>query len=106
MNRRSWGWNPVETIVKRCAGISNARRTCMTTSTFLDVIVKTHQALAKSPAVVTLASLEDGLAAEIRPNLPSAHSDKRPNWRIPLPKKLEEIETRSTGGRSIKHLKR
>jgi 4-alpha-glucanotransferase len=71
-----------------------------------EVIVKTHQALAKSPAVVTLASLEDGLAAELRPNLPSAHAEKRPNWRIPLPKKLEEIETDPLVAEIAKHLKR
>jgi 4-alpha-glucanotransferase len=58
-----------------------------------EVIVKTHQALARSPAAITLASLEDGLAADTRPNLPGASGDLRPNWCIPLPKKLEEIET-------------
>ncbi len=61
-----------------------------------EVIVKTHQALARSPAAITLASLEDGLAADKRPNLPGASDDVRPNWCIPLPKKLEEIETDST----------
>jgi 4-alpha-glucanotransferase len=61
-----------------------------------EVIVKTHQALARSPAAITLASLEDGLAADTRPNLPGASGDLRPNWCIPLPKKLEEIETDST----------
>ena len=61
-----------------------------------EVIVKTHQALARSPAAITLASLEDGLAADKRPNLPGASEDVRPNWCIPLPKKLEEIETDST----------
>jgi 4-alpha-glucanotransferase len=71
-----------------------------------DVIVNTHEALAKSPAVVTLASLEDGLGAEKRPNLPSAHSDKRPNWCIPLPKKLEEIENDPLVMQIATHLKR
>jgi 4-alpha-glucanotransferase len=61
-----------------------------------EVIVKTHQALARSPAAITLASMEDGLAADKRPNLPGASEDVRPNWCIPLPKKLEEIETDPT----------
>ena len=61
-----------------------------------EVIVKTHQALARSPAAITLASLEDGLAADKRPNLPGASENVRPNWCIPLPKKLEELETDST----------
>jgi 4-alpha-glucanotransferase len=57
-----------------------------------EVIVKTHEALARSPAVITLASLEDGVGADKRPNLPGAREDVRANWCIPLPKKLEEIE--------------
>jgi 4-alpha-glucanotransferase len=61
-----------------------------------NVIVKTHQALARSPAAITLASMEDGLAADKRPNLPGASEDIRPNWCIPLPKRLEEIETDPT----------
>lgn len=61
-----------------------------------EVIVKTHQALARSPAAITLASLEDGLAADKRPNLPGASEDVRPNWCIPLSKKLEEIEADET----------
>ena len=58
-----------------------------------DIIVKTHQALARSPSVITLASVEDGLGVEKRPNLPGAGENIRPNWCIPLPKLLEEIET-------------
>jgi 4-alpha-glucanotransferase len=61
-----------------------------------DVIVKTHEVLARSPAVITLASMEDGLAAEKRPNLPGAGNEQRANWCIPLPKALEEIETDPT----------
>ncbi|MBV9405458.1 MAG: 4-alpha-glucanotransferase, partial [Acidobacteriaceae bacterium] len=58
-----------------------------------EVIVKAHQALAEAPSVLILASLEDALGFEKRPNLPGITEDKRPNWSIPLPKKLEEIET-------------
>ena len=61
-----------------------------------DVIVKTHEALARSPAAITLASLEDGLGADKRPNLPGAREDIRSNWCIPLSKKLEEIESDPT----------
>jgi 4-alpha-glucanotransferase len=71
-----------------------------------EVIVKTHEALARSPAVVTLASMEDGLCAEKRPNLPSAHGEHRPNWCIPLPKKLEEIEKDATVLQIAARLKR
>jgi 4-alpha-glucanotransferase len=58
-----------------------------------DVISKTHEALARSPSAITLASMEDALGAEKRPNLPGAGNHQRPNWCIPLPEKLEEIET-------------
>ncbi|HEY2351157.1 MAG TPA: 4-alpha-glucanotransferase [Candidatus Acidoferrum sp.] len=71
-----------------------------------DVIVKTHQALARSPAMITLASMEDGLGADKRPNLPGAKNDQRPNWCIPLPKMLEEIETDSTVLRIAECLRR
>jgi 4-alpha-glucanotransferase len=71
-----------------------------------DVIVKTHEALARSPAVITLASLEDGVGADKRPNLPGTREDTRPNWCIPLPKKLEEIETDPTVLRIAASLKR
>lgn len=66
------------------------------TATISEVIVKTHEALARSPSVITLASMEDGLGAHKRPNLPGAGEDLRPNWCIPLPKNLEEIETDAT----------
>jgi 4-alpha-glucanotransferase len=71
-----------------------------------EVIVKTYQALARSPAAITLASLEDGLAADKRPNLPGASESVRPNWCIPLPKTLEEIETDPTVLRIAACLKR
>jgi 4-alpha-glucanotransferase len=53
-----------------------------------------------------LASLEDGVGADKRPNLPGAGEDTRPNWCIPLPKKLEEIETDPTVLRIAASLKR
>jgi len=71
-----------------------------------DVIVKTHEALARSPAVIAMASIEDGLAAEKRPNLPAASGVQRPNWCVPLPKQLEEIERDDTVLRIANGLKR
>ena len=58
-----------------------------------EVVVKAHEALAQAPSMVILASLEDALGMEQRPNLPGITSEKRPNWSIPLSKNLEEIET-------------
>lgn len=57
-----------------------------------DVILRAHEALAKAPSAVIIAGMEDALAIERRPNLPGTLSDQRPNWSMPLPKLLEEIE--------------
>ncbi len=61
-----------------------------------EAIEKAHEALADARSMVILASLDDALGVERRPNLPGTTDDKRPNWSIPLPKKLEEIETDAT----------
>ena len=84
-------------------GNSDKMRQCLKQATHLDdeariseVIVKTHEALARSPALITLASMEDALGVHRRPNLPGAGEHVRPNWCIPLPKQLEEIERDET----------
>ena len=56
-----------------------------------DVIVAAHRALAEAPSLVRLATLEDALGVERRPNVPGT-VDERPNWRLPLPKPLEQLE--------------
>jgi 4-alpha-glucanotransferase len=50
-----------------------------------------HRMLARSPAALVAASLEDALGVEARPNLPGT-TDERPNWRMPLPLTLDRIE--------------
>jgi 4-alpha-glucanotransferase len=55
-----------------------------------EVIVATHRALAQAPSLVISATLDDAVGAIDRPNLPGT-IDEWPNWRIPLPKPLEEI---------------
>jgi 4-alpha-glucanotransferase len=71
-----------------------------------EVIVRTHEALARSPSAVVLASVEDAAGAQRRPNLPGADENRRPNWCIPLAKRLEEIEKDETVLRIAKCLKR
>ena len=51
-----------------------------------------HRLLAAAPSAVVTATLEDALAVERRPNLPGTTDDQRPNWRLPLPRPVEEIE--------------
>ena len=65
----------------------------------LDVAVAAYQRLARSPSRILLATLEDALAVEERPNIPGTTSEW-PNWRISLPSPLEEIES-AEGARRI-----
>lgn len=56
-----------------------------------EVVAGAHVALATAPSAVVLGQLDDACAALDRPNLPGT-VDERPNWRIPLPLTLEQIQ--------------
>jgi 4-alpha-glucanotransferase len=55
------------------------------------VIEKTHRLLGQAPSAVLLATLDDAMAVEERPNMPGT-IDAWPNWSIALPKPLESLE--------------
>jgi 4-alpha-glucanotransferase len=55
-----------------------------------EVILAGHRALAASPAAIVVATLDDALRVEERPNLPGT-VDEHPNWRIPLPVSIERM---------------
>jgi 4-alpha-glucanotransferase len=55
------------------------------------ITFRVHRLLAQSPSILVAATLEDALGVARRTNLPGT-SSTRPNWKIPLPKTLEEIE--------------
>jgi 4-alpha-glucanotransferase len=57
----------------------------------LDVAVAAYRRLATSKSCLVLASLEDALAVDERPNVPGTTTEW-PNWRLALPVPLEEIE--------------
>lgn len=57
-----------------------------------EVVVRTHRLLADAPSMVVTATLDDAVCSEARPNVPGT-TIERPNWSLPLPKTLEEIET-------------
>jgi 4-alpha-glucanotransferase len=59
------------------------------------IIEGTYQALAAAPSRILIATLEDALAVEERPNLPGTMASQRPNWSIALPVPLEALETTS-----------
>jgi 4-alpha-glucanotransferase len=46
--------------------------------------------LARTPAMLVAATLEDALEAHDRPNVPGT-IDERPNWSLPLPVPLDEL---------------
>ena len=56
-----------------------------------EVIEKIHSLLAGARSAVVMATLEDALGVVERPNFPGT-TEERPNWSIPLPLTLEEIE--------------
>jgi len=60
-----------------------------------EVIVRAHQLLAEAPSVVVTAALEDALAVEERPNMPSTTTEW-PNWSLALPTVLEGLQTRAS----------
>jgi 4-alpha-glucanotransferase len=55
------------------------------------VIVAAHELLATAPSRILTASLEDALAVEERPNMPSTLNDRWPNWSLALPVDAEAV---------------
>jgi 4-alpha-glucanotransferase len=55
-----------------------------------EVIPLTYELLARAPSRILVATLDDALGAEERPNQPGT-TDERPNWSLPLPRPLEAI---------------
>ena len=58
----------------------------------INVAASVYAALAASRSRIVLASLEDALGVEERPNVPGT-TTQWPNWRLALPQSLDEIET-------------
>jgi 4-alpha-glucanotransferase len=63
-----------------------------------DVIEEVYRALSAAPSRIVLATLEDALAVEERPNLPGA-GPPWPNWAMGLPVPIDELER--LGDRSL-----
>lgn len=56
-----------------------------------DAVRAAYRALAAAPCSVLTATLEDALAVEERPNQPGT-VDEWPNWRIALPRPIDDLE--------------
>jgi 4-alpha-glucanotransferase len=61
------------------------------------VIPAVYKKLAQSPARIVLATLEDAVGSTDRPNMPGV-TEGWPNWKIALPKSLEELKTHPLAG--------
>lgn len=57
-----------------------------------EVIRRAYATLTQAPSAIVLASLEDAIGVEQRPNMPGT-IDEWPNWRLALPTSLEQIES-------------
>ena len=56
-----------------------------------EVIVHAYQLLAEAPSAILIATLEDALAVEERPNMPTTTTEWA-NWSIALPVPLETLQ--------------
>ena len=66
-----------------------------------EVAVEVHAHLGRSPAVLALATLEDLLGVEDRPNVPGTTDDERPNWSTPLPVPVDALPDQPAAGRIL-----
>ncbi len=57
-----------------------------------EMVVAAYEALAEAPSRLKLATLDDLCVADRRPNVPGTIAGQRPNWRLPLPLTLEQLE--------------
>ncbi|HEV7677629.1 MAG TPA: 4-alpha-glucanotransferase [Candidatus Dormibacteraeota bacterium] len=58
-----------------------------------DAVLGAYRALSAAPSAILMATLEDGLAVEARPNMPGTSPEQWPSWSMALPRTLEEIRT-------------
>jgi 4-alpha-glucanotransferase len=56
-----------------------------------EVIASSYSALAGSPSMLVAAALEDAAEVLERPNMPGTRGDRWPNWRLALPRPLDEV---------------
>ncbi len=56
-----------------------------------EVIETAYAALAASPSMLVVASLEDAAEVVERPNMPGTTAERWPNWRLALPQPLEDL---------------
>ncbi len=68
------------------------------TDSIAAVVIGIHEQLARAPSSLKLVTTDDLCLAEQRPNVPGT-TIERPNWKLPLPLSLEELERSSVAER-------
>jgi 4-alpha-glucanotransferase len=71
-----------------------------------EAVVAAYATLAEAPSAVLVATLEDALLVEHRPNMPGTTADRWPSWSVPLPATLEEITAEPRAARIAELLAR
>ncbi|HET9731539.1 MAG TPA: 4-alpha-glucanotransferase [Acidimicrobiales bacterium] len=61
-------------------------------ATAAQAVARVYDALGHSEAAVVVATMEDLMTVERRPNLPGTTDDQRDNWSVALPRPVEELE--------------
>ena len=70
------------------------------------VVVGLHRALARSPAALVVATLEDALRVAWRPNMPGTVAAQRANWSVPLPVVVEDLDGDARCGPLVSQMRR
>ena len=96
-------WTGADLEDQRDAGVvpnehgieSHRRRLCELTglddgAPVSEVVTATYRRLAAAPSLVRVATLDDALGVEERPNIPGT-TVERPNWSLALPVPLERV---------------
>ena len=69
------------------------------------VVDAVHTALGRSPSLLAVATIDDLLHVEERPNHPGT-IDEWPNWRLALPRTVEEVTADPAAARRLRRLRR
>jgi len=91
-----------ERLLVRLLAVTGARRGAPVDR----VVLSAHAAIAATPSVLAVASLEDAQRVRERPNLPGTVAPARENWSLALPHTIEEMRDDRFVGRLARTLRR
>ncbi|MDP8957969.1 MAG: 4-alpha-glucanotransferase [Actinomycetota bacterium] len=87
--QRSIGWTGGEEAMEKLRG--RLLETSAEDDGVEEVIEKTYRRLASAPSMLVVATIEDALAVEERPNMPGT-TGEWPNWSLAMPATLAQLE--------------